>query len=208
MCLKFLQKSIIFSIVLLGKVFPAYKKWTDSFLVENFGELEVKLEHKTEKKKTPVGERGVGRDTIRSFLETYKEKSSYIVSQLPDPMAEDVFVPPFMMCGTIYDRLLESNLWLSAGGTKSLLHRDADHAINCLLNGTKDWILIDPKQEADVCYFIKSSKYSWKHVLEHFFGIWACQSHRVLESAAQMIFFISMPLIYFQCSFFHSSYVF
>ena len=144
-------KTVIFSFHLPGKVFPAYKKWTDSFLVENFGELEVKLEHKTEKKKTPVGEKGVGRDTIRSFLETYKEKSSYIVSQLPDPMTEDVFVPPFMMCGTIYDRLLESNLWLSAGGTKSLLHRDADHAINCLLNGTKDWILIDPKQEEDVC---------------------------------------------------------
>lgn len=133
-----------------GKLFPAYKKWTDDYLIDNFGELEVKLEHKTEKGKTPVGERGVGRDTIKSFLETYKTKSSYIVSQMPDPMAQDILVPPFMMCGTIYDRLLESNLWLSAGGTKSMLHRDADHAINCLLNGTKDWILIDPKQEKNV----------------------------------------------------------
>lgn len=150
-----------------GKLFPAYKKWTDEFLVENFGELEVKLEHKTEKGKTPVGERGVGRDTIKSFLETYKEKSSYIVSQLPDPMAEDVYVPPFMMCGTIYDRLLESNLWLSAGGTKSLLHKDADHAINCLLNGTKDWILIDPKQEANVC--IKGSILDNRNIANHVF---------------------------------------
>ncbi len=100
--------------------------------------------------KTPVGERGVGRDTIKSYLKTYKTKPSYIVSQLPDPMADDVLVPPFMMCGTIYERILESNIWLSAGGTKSMLHRDADHAINCLLNGTKDWILIDPKQEDKV----------------------------------------------------------
>ena len=133
-----------------GKLFPAHKKWTDEYLTENFGDLEVKLEHKTEKKKTPVGSVGVGRDTIRNFLETYQTKQSYIVSQLPDAMTKDVLVPPFMMCGTIYERILESNLWLSAGGTKSMLHRDADHAINCLLNGTKDWILIDHRQEDKV----------------------------------------------------------
>ena len=141
-----------------GKLFPAHKLWTDEYLTNNFGKLEVKLEHKTEKGKTPVGSKGVGRDTIEDFLATYKDKSKYIVSQMPDPMAKHVLVPPFMMCGTIYERLLESNLWLSSGGTKSMLHRDADHALNCLLNGTKDWILIDSRQEDKVCATLTDSK--------------------------------------------------
>ena len=31
-----------------------------------------------------------------------------------------------------------------------MLHKDADNAINCLLNGTKDWILIHPDNEENV----------------------------------------------------------
>ena len=47
-----------------------------------------------------------------------------------------------------------------------MLHKDADNAINCLLNGTKDWILIHPDNEENVSrsvalfilfYFIKEA---------------------------------------------------
>ncbi|CAB4003102.1 Lysine-specific demethylase 8 [Paramuricea clavata] len=130
-----------------AKRFPAFKLWTDEFLTENFGNLEVKLESKKEKDETPIGERGLGRDTIKSYLSDYHAKDSYVVSQLPDPMARDVDVLSCLSCGTFTKRIMEATLWLSSGGTSSLLHRDADNAINCLLNGTKDWILIDPKHE-------------------------------------------------------------
>ena len=130
-----------------AKSFPAFNLWTDKFLMEKFGSLEVKLESKTEKNKTPIGERGLGRDTIKSYLSNYRMKDSYVVSQLPDPMAEDIDVLSCLSCGTFVERIMEATLWLSSGGTSSLLHRDADNAVNCLLNGTKDWILIDPKYE-------------------------------------------------------------
>lgn len=133
-----------------AKNFPAFDLWTDQYLKENYGELEVKLEAKQEKDHVPVGERGLGRDTIRSFLETYQQKDSYTVSQLPDPLSTEVRVLPFLMCGTFSERILEANLWLSSGGTRSMLHKDADNAINCLLNGTKDWILIHPENEKNV----------------------------------------------------------
>ena len=133
-----------------AKHFPAFQLWTDKYLTENYGELEVKLEAKREKDHVPVGERGLGRDTIRSFLETYQKKDSYTVSQLPDPLSREVRVLPFLMCGTFSERILEANLWLSSGGTRSMLHKDADNAINCLLNGTKDWILIHPDNEKNV----------------------------------------------------------
>ena len=146
-----------------AKHFPAFQLWTDEYLTENYGNLEVKLEAKREKEEVPVGARGLGRDTIRSFLETYQKKDTYTVSQLPDPLSREVKVLPFLMCGTFSERILEANLWLSSGGTRSMLHKDADNAINCLLNGTKDWILIHPDNEENVsrsvalfilCYFI------------------------------------------------------
>ena len=138
-----------------AKGFPAFKLWTDDFLMSNFGDLEVKLESKKEKDETPVGEKGLGRDTIKSYLGNYQTKNSYVVSQLPDPMAKDVKVLSCLTCGTFAERIMEATLWLSSGDTSSLLHRDADNAINCLLNGTKDWILIDPKHEDKVmfCYY-------------------------------------------------------
>lgn len=133
-----------------AKNFPAFHLWIDQYLKENYGDLEVKLEAKQEKDHVPVGERGLGRDTIRSFLKTYQEKDSYTVSQLPDPLSTEVMVLPFLTCGTFSERILEANLWLSSGGTRSMLHKDADNAINCLLNGTKDWILIHPDNEKNV----------------------------------------------------------
>ena len=43
----------------------AFKTWTDAYLKENFGNLEVRLEGKKEKSgRIPIGAKGVGRDTI------------------------------------------------------------------------------------------------------------------------------------------------
>jgi len=44
---------------------PAFTKWTDEYLKEKFGKLEVRLERKKEKSgQIPVGAKGIGRDTI------------------------------------------------------------------------------------------------------------------------------------------------
>ncbi|XP_065178636.1 uncharacterized protein LOC135809262 [Sycon ciliatum] len=128
-----------------GRHSAAMGLWTDEYLSRQYGRLEVKLEGKREKLgKMPVGEVGVGRDTIENFLKTYKNEDKYIVSQLPEPMYTQVSVLPCLLCGTFKRRLLEVNLWVSSGGSRSLLHRDADNAINCLLHGRKDWIMVDP----------------------------------------------------------------
>ena len=108
-----------------AKASPAFTKWSDEYLLENFGNLQVKLESKLEKKVVPIGDVGLGRDTISHFLNTYKSRDVYIVSQLPDPMAKDVKVPPCLTCGSFHNRIMEANLWVSNGGTSSLLHKDA-----------------------------------------------------------------------------------
>lgn len=49
----------------------AIRLWTNDYLTEHYGRLEVKMEGKREKLgKMPVGEKGVGRDTIGNFLKT------------------------------------------------------------------------------------------------------------------------------------------
>eukprot|EP00729_Bicosta_minor_P008959 gene8959-12183_t len=38
----------------------------------------------------------------------------------------------------------ESNIWISSGSTRSMLHHDSDNIINCLISGgEKQWLLLD-----------------------------------------------------------------
>jgi Ca2+-binding EF-hand superfamily protein len=121
-----------------------FTRWTNDYLVENYGDLQLKLESKKEKGGgLPVGDAGMARDRLRHFISRYQEDDVYVVSQLPEPMYHEVSALPCLMCGSFKKRLLEVNYWMSSGGTKSILHRDADNAINCLFAGRKDWILID-----------------------------------------------------------------
>ena len=52
---------------------------------------------------------------------------------------------PCIMCGTFKDFLHELNFWMSSGGTRSVIHFDADHNVHCLVAGRKDFMMIDPK---------------------------------------------------------------
>ena len=84
-----------------------------------------------------------------NFIDNYHKDDNnlYIVSELPTPMWPDVTVIPPLTCGLLKDRLVEVDLWMSGGGTKSILHKDAYNAINCLYNGTKEWKMIEYKYE-------------------------------------------------------------
>ncbi|XP_028411093.1 uncharacterized protein LOC114533693 [Dendronephthya gigantea] len=126
----------------------AFTSWTDKYLKQNYGDLEVRLENKGEKSGgVPIGAKGLGRDTIAHFVDTYHDVNSYIVSELPTPMWSDILVQPCLTCGTFSDHIVEIDLWMSGGGSKSLLHKDAFNAINCLYNGTKEWKMIEYKYE-------------------------------------------------------------
>ena len=47
------------------------------------------------------------------------------------------------MCGTFKDFLHELNFWMSSGGTRSVIHFDADHNVHCLIAGRKDFTMIN-----------------------------------------------------------------
>ncbi|XP_019622008.1 PREDICTED: lysine-specific demethylase 8-like [Branchiostoma belcheri] len=120
---------------------PAFLKWqTDEHIRENYGALDVLIE-----KKVASGVAPLERMSLKDFLDSYEYEDWYVVSLLPDPMREEMMVPRSLLCGTFRRHVLETNLWMSAGGTSSMLQYDADHNLQCLLSGRKDFIMIHPK---------------------------------------------------------------
>ena len=65
---------------------------------------------------------------------------------------------PLHVMWNMRSKISEINFWMSGGGSRSRLHRDAFNAINCQLNGTKYWIMVPNNQTKNV-YFVASSKY-------------------------------------------------
>eukprot|EP00794_Sanderia_malayensis_P008242 gene8242-9124_t len=134
-----------------AKQSPAYEKWTDEYLKAQYGDLEVRLEAKKEKQGyIPIGDVGVGRDTIRNFIDTYHDRNKYIVSELPRPMQDEMMVIPQLACGEMGKRIVEVDWWMNGGNASSIIHKDAFNQINCLMNGTKEWKLIEYKYEKSI----------------------------------------------------------
>ena len=136
-----------------AKGWGGFTKWTDEYLVKNYGDMELRLEGRKEKYgRTPYGVLGVGRDTMENFVKNYHdpEYKGYIVTELPVPMYHEAGVLPFMTCGTFRHRMVEVDYWMNGGNASSVLHKDAFNTMNCLLNGTKDWKLISLKQEKNI----------------------------------------------------------
>ena len=72
-----------------------------------------------------------------------EEHVLYAVSPLPHRISADVNLPDFLRCGGAA-RLVHSHmLWMSAGGTESVLHTDQYDNLNCVYAGTKRFWLVD-----------------------------------------------------------------
>ena len=87
----FWEKHVSWSVPLvfrqgIGKS-PALSSWTDDYLRENYGDLDVLIELKEEDRT-----HSTRRMDIAEFLSRYKEEDIYIVSLLPDPMRKEIQV--------------------------------------------------------------------------------------------------------------------
>ena len=143
------RKPLVFRNIV--REWPAFKLWTDDYMKETYGELELRIEGKREKQSgIPKGDICLGRDHMKTFLNEYKEGANkYVVTDLPKPMWHEVNVPPSMACGEFLKRYVEIDLWMNSDlgkkgqGGNSILHKDAFNTVNCVINGTKEWKLIE-----------------------------------------------------------------
>lgn len=65
---------------------PALQKWTDEYLKEKYGDLDVLTELKTENRTHGI----TARMLLGDFIDVYKKKNLYVVTVLPDPMRQDL----------------------------------------------------------------------------------------------------------------------
>lgn len=142
-------------VVLRGfaKQWPAFTAWTDEYLVEQYGDMEVKIELGGEG--AEAGSLGLGRDTIRSFLTEDTERS--VFSELPLPMYKEVLVYPALNCGELSRSLAEVDLRIS-GSWRSPLVRDGYNQLSCQVQGGEKWILFNPSETANL-YVQPSNRY-------------------------------------------------
>lgn len=76
---------------------PARTKWTDEYLKEKYGDLDVLTELKTENRTHGI----TARMLLGDFIDIYRKKNLYVVTVLPDPMRQDLPVSN-CLCLTIF----------------------------------------------------------------------------------------------------------
>lgn len=115
-------------------------RWTDEYLASQFGQADVKVETKDDNRY-----KSASKMTFAEFLSSYKEKRDwYLVDELLPEMREDVILPTCLRCEEMTDRFFVSYLWLSNGGTSSVIHVDTDENLLCVLHGAKTLLLVSP----------------------------------------------------------------
>lgn len=74
----------------------------------------------------------------------YQTEKIYMVDEVPPHLKNDVPIAFPLQCPALQNFLTDNIMWMSSGGTKSVVHTDQVENINCLIRGRKDLVLIDP----------------------------------------------------------------
>ncbi|XP_078482835.1 bifunctional peptidase and (3S)-lysyl hydroxylase Jmjd7-like isoform X3 [Ciona intestinalis] len=136
-------KPVVFKGV--AKKFPNFNNLrNDSYLRELYGDAKFSIE--------PLKEEVILKPYLMKmseFLSVYEKEDVYIMSQISNEQFADaeVFVPKPLLCGSFFKLLNMVAMWFSSGASNSLLHNDSNENLNCLYDGSKDLLLIDPKYE-------------------------------------------------------------
>merc|ERR1712046_535954 len=84
---------------------------------------------------------------VPEFLKKYNHTDCHAVSALPPSMAAQVELPELIKCGYATTYLDVNNLWMSSGGTDSVIHNDDQDNVNCVLSGTKRFFMVDARNK-------------------------------------------------------------
>ncbi|CAF0973021.1 unnamed protein product [Didymodactylos carnosus] len=134
------------SLVLRGIVLnsPAIDKWSDVYLSKKYGLLNITVskrkQHLVDSLETML---------FSKFLQNYRHDDLYMNTIIPDEMKVETPLISLVNCGTFKHRLLEPVIWISAGDTASLLHSHSKDTIHCMIDGRKDFIILDHLDKID-----------------------------------------------------------
>lgn len=124
-----------------AKSYPAFAKWSDLYLKglpdARWHLVDVEI-NKKEKRSLPSRSM-----PFQEFINRYRSRNEYLVTSLPSFLRRDVLLPPPLLCNSVTSHLVNSLLWISGGGTKSVLHNDNVDNINCIFSGRKEFLLLN-----------------------------------------------------------------
>ncbi|XP_059155180.1 uncharacterized protein LOC131940532 [Physella acuta] len=122
---------------------PVFTTWQeDKYLIEKYGNLDVEVRHRSVRKRDRI-ETTEEIIKFKKFLYDYMYDDCYLATAIPTPMMQELPFPKCVRCGTIGKSLISAHLWMSSGGTSSLIHSHDNHLLYCVLFGRRDFILID-----------------------------------------------------------------
>eukprot|EP00933_Yihiella_yeosuensis_P024592 TRINITY_DN19074_c0_g1_i1.p1 TRINITY_DN19074_c0_g1~~TRINITY_DN19074_c0_g1_i1.p1 ORF type:complete len:305 (+),score=31.34 TRINITY_DN19074_c0_g1_i1:1228-2142(+) len=149
---RFLGKPVLFRGA--AKKMPAYKKYTDEYLADKLGHIELdRIESEKEETRLKLPSEDF---TMKEFISRYKTENIYCASSIGKELGQDLYILPVLNCGGSYtNRMSQSVMWMSSGSTKSVVHQDTNHNIHCLLDGKKEWALWPPSDP------IKTKEFGW-----------------------------------------------
>lgn len=131
-----------------GKLSKSFVMWTDDYFLslDQAGDYSVSIESgKKENRSNPMVDM-----SFWEFVKTYNSTNHYMVDTVPDFIRKDVLLPGPLQCHDICEEMLVENiLWMSSGGTSSVVHTDSVDNIICSYRGEKQFILVDPKIHRD-----------------------------------------------------------
>lgn len=131
----------------LAKKYPSFDNLrSDKYLSENYGKWKMFYEKGKKEDRKGNGKR----TSFKKFLNMYQRKGIYMVSDVvkPNPLTKEMYVPKPMLCDDITNRVETCIMWLSSGGTKSVLHTDSLENINCLIDGNKEFVMVHRNQRS------------------------------------------------------------
>ncbi|XP_071964354.1 bifunctional peptidase and (3S)-lysyl hydroxylase Jmjd7-like [Antedon mediterranea] len=120
---------------------PAFRLWNDDFLKEKYGHLTVEVEEGKKENRSL----GLWEMTLKEYIDQYNNKDIYLVESIKPAMRDDFHLLKCILCGGFVDNLQDAILWFSSGGTKSVLHYDEVDNINCIMDGKKEFFMVDKK---------------------------------------------------------------
>ncbi|KAK3097177.1 hypothetical protein FSP39_007148 [Pinctada imbricata] len=126
-----------------AKVSRAFHLWTDEYFYSAEGSKSHKVSTETMKKEDRNQQ--TKEMSFFDFVLKYNDSDIYMVNPVPEFIRDDVTVPCSLQCEDVIDgKIVESVMWFSSGGTKSVVHTDSVDNINCLYRGDKTFVMVDP----------------------------------------------------------------
>nr|XP_022334694.1 uncharacterized protein LOC111131451 [Crassostrea virginica] len=127
--------------VLTSRNMPAMGLWTDQYFNTTFPREIMYAEYG---KKEDM-DNSYRYYRMEDFLYDYTFKDIYMFQDIPKSMKGNVSVPFCLRCA--FERTLQRViLWMSSGGIQTVFHKDVFDSLYCLLDGNKDFFLVDSSQ--------------------------------------------------------------